>query len=49
MVKYLRRHSDPEKIILKSENPQYDDIELLRSQVRGLFFVTNIIHIDTRM
>ncbi len=49
MVKYLRRHSDPDKLILKSENPQYDDIELQRSQVRGLFFVTNIIHIDTRM
>lgn len=49
MVKYLRRHSDPDKVILKSENPQYDDIELPRSQVRGLFFVTNIIHIDTRM
>ena len=49
MVKYLRRHTDPDKVILRSENPQYDDIELLRSQVRGLFFVTNIIHIDTRM
>ena len=49
MVKYLRRHSDPDKVILRSENPQYDDIELPRSQVRGLFFVTNIIHIDTRM
>ena len=49
MVKYLRRHSDESKLILRSENPAYDDIELNRSQLRGLFFVNNIIHIDTRM
>lgn len=49
MVKYLRKHADPGKVILRSENPMYDDIELPRNSIKGLFFVNNIIHIDTRM
>lgn len=49
MVKYLRRHEDNSMVILRSENPQYDDIELPRTAIRGLFFVSNIIHIDSRM
>ena len=49
MVKYLRRHEDNNMVILRSENPQYDDIELPRTAIRGLFFVSNIIHIDSRM
>ena len=49
MVKYLRRHADESKVILRSENPMYDDMELPRSAIRKLFFVDNIIHIDTRM
>ncbi len=49
MVKYLRRHADDNKVILRSENAAYDDIELPRSSIRGLFFVDNIIHIDSRM
>ena len=49
MVKYLRKHLDFDKVILRSENPMYDDMELPRSAIRKLFFVDNIIHIDTRM
>ena len=49
MVKYLRKHLDCDKVILRSENPMYDDMELPRSAIRKLFFVDNIIHIDTRM
>lgn len=49
MVKYVRRHTDPQKVILRSENPQYDDMEIARSDIRELMFVQNIIHIDTRM
>lgn len=49
MVKYLRRHSDDRKVILRSENPEYDDMEIFRSDIRDLMFVQNIIHIDTRM
>lgn len=49
MVKYLRKHPDPSMVVLRSENPMYDDIELPRKAIRGLFFVDNIIHIDSRM
>ncbi len=49
MVKYLRRHADDDKVILRSENSMYDDMVLPRSAIVKLFFVDNIIHIDTRM
>ena len=49
MVKYVRRHDDPDKVILRSENPEYDDIEINRTDRREMMFVQNIIHIDTRM
>ena len=49
MVKYVRRHNDPTKVILRSENPDYDDMEIDRDKIRELMFVQNIIHIDTRM
>lgn len=49
MVKYLRKHSDPEKVILRSENPKYDDMEISRSEIKELLVVQNILHIDTRL
>lgn len=49
MVKYLRRHADSSMVVLRSANPSYDDIEVARSAIKDLFFVHNIIHIDTRM
>ena len=49
MVKYLRRHTDEDMVILRSANKDYDDIELPKTAIRGLLFVNNIIHIDTRM
>ena len=49
MVKYIRRHTDPQLVILRSENPNYDDIEVPRSDIRELMFVQNILHVDTRM
>ena len=49
MVKYLRRHPKNGMVILRSENKMYDDIELPCDAIRKLFFVDNIIHIDTRM
>lgn len=45
-VKYVRRHTDPAKVILHSENPQYDDIEVLRSDIEGLYLVENVINHD---
>ncbi len=45
MVKYVRKHSDDtSKIILHSENPDYDDIEIDRSAVLKLFIVEAIIN-----
>lgn len=49
MVKYLRRHPDPSMVILRSENPNYDDIDIARADIRDLMFVQHIIHIATRM
>lgn len=49
MVKYVRRHDDPEKVILRSENPKYDDIEVNRSEILDLLVVQNVLHIDTRL
>jgi len=43
MVKVIRRHSDPHKIILHSVNPDYDDIELDRTKVLKLYLVVKII------
>lgn len=49
MVKYIRRHTDPQMVILRSENPNYDDLEVSRDDIRELMFVQNILHVDTRM
>lgn len=49
MVKYVRRHSDPAQVILRSENNRYDDIEVAKSDIRNLFLVENIIRIDSRI
>lgn len=49
MVKYIRRHSDPQQVILRSENEQYDDIEVAKDDIRSLFLVENIIRIDSRI
>ena len=49
MVKYIRRHDDPEMVILRSENKRYDDMIIERMEIRDLMFVQNIIHIDSRM
>ena len=49
MVKYVRRHSDPDMVILRSENPNYDDMEIRRTDIRDLMFVQHIVHVDTRM
>ncbi len=46
VVKYVRRHPDPAKVILHSENPAYDDIEVLRSDIEGLYLVENVINHD---
>lgn len=44
MVKCVRRDPDPTKVILHSENPDYDDIEINRDAILKLFLVENIIN-----
>lgn len=48
MVKYLRRHKDPDMVVLHSANPQYDDIELPRSKIRNLFMVEAVLSLKIR-
>ena len=48
LVKYVRRHTDPNMVILRSENPNYDDMEIYRNDIRELMMVQNIIQLDTR-
>lgn len=49
LIKYVRRHKDPDVLILHSANPDYDDMEVPRNEVRDLMFVQSILHVDTRM
>lgn len=44
MVKILRRHSDPDKVILHSVNPAFDDMEVDRSLIRSLYIVDAVIN-----
>lgn len=46
VVKYVRRNPDPAKVTLHSENPDYDDIEVNRSDIEGLYLVENVINHD---
>lgn len=46
MVKYVRRHEDPRKMILHSENPDFDDIVINRDKVVGMFLVESIINYE---
>lgn len=49
MVKYIRKHENPDFVILKSANPDYDDIEIPRKDIRSLFVVENVIRFDSRL
>lgn len=46
LVKYVRRNPDPELVTLHSANPEYDDIEVRRSDIEGLYLVENVINHD---
>lgn len=47
MIKRIRRYEQDEDnyIILRSENPQYDDIKLHKGKIRKLFVVENILSV----
>lgn len=44
VVKHIRRHSDPSMVILRSDNPLYDDMEVPRTKIRGLYLVETILN-----
>lgn len=46
MVKYVRHHADPNKLILHSENPNFDDIVIDKSSVIGLFLVESVLNYE---
>lgn len=47
MIKRIRRYEQDEDnyVILRSENPQYDDIKLHKGKIRKLFVVENILSV----
>ena len=48
LVKYIRKNPDAQLVTLHSENPNYDDIDVRRDDIRDLMYVQSIIHIDNR-
>lgn len=48
MVKYLRRHADSNYVVLHSANPEYDDIDMPRSDIEGLFLVETVLNYNRR-
>ena len=48
LVKYVRRHPDPSMIILHSDNPAYDDMDVAREDVRALYIVDAIINCEVQ-
>lgn len=46
LVKYVRRHADPNLVILHSDNPDYDDMEVRRADIVALYMVDTILSCD---
>ena len=44
MVKVLRRHENPDKIILHSYNPDFDDMEVDRSEIRQIYIIDAVFN-----
>lgn len=44
MVKILRKHANPNIVILHSENPNYDDLEINRQDIIGMYLVDAVIN-----
>jgi len=50
LLKYLRRDEDEQHyVILRSENKNYDDIRLAKSEIRHLFIVENILSLHIKL
>ena len=46
MLKILRRHTDPSKVILHSVNEQYDDMEIDKRDILQLYIVDAVLNIE---
>ena len=51
MLKYLRRYEPDEEnyIILRSENPNYDDMKVSKSMIIKLFIVENVLSVKIQL
>ena len=49
LIKYVRRNQDPNMVTLRSANKDYDDMDVLRSDIREMMIVQQVLHIDTRI
>ena len=49
LIKYVRRNQDPNLVTLRSANKDYDDMDVLRSDIREMMIVQQVLHIDTRI
>ena len=49
LVKYLRRHTDPNMVVLRSENPNYDDMDVRLADIHEMLLVQHVLHINTRL
>ena len=48
LIKYVRRNEDPRMVTLRSANKDYDDMDVMRSDIREMMIVQQILHLDTR-
>lgn len=46
MVKFVRRHPDPDFVVLHSDNPSYDDMDVARRDIRSLYMVEAILNYE---
>lgn len=49
LVKYLRRHTDPNMVVLRSENPNYDDMDVRLADIHEMLLVQHILHVNSRL
>ena len=49
LIKYVRRHTDPNMVVLRSENPNYDDMDIRRADIHDMLLVQHVIHFNTRL
>ena len=49
VVKYVRRHTDPNMVVLRSENANYDDMDVRRADIHEMLLVQHVLHLNTRL